>query len=1008
MTGTTYTPFNVLTECQGEILIVDDTLADLRLLSDMLVAAGYNTRIAQTGQIALRSMQLQLPDLVLLDVRLTDITGYEICQQLKANPYTANVPIIFISALEHYTNKVAAFEAGGVDYITKPYQAAEVLARVNFQISHQRLKREHEAQHQALQKTEATQRAILQANPDLLLHLRADGTYLNCINCGQVQCMFGQSRDVSGLSIWEAMPPQLAERRMFYLGQALTTGEIQIYRQQFELDGELRYEECRIVRVHDDEALVIVRDISDLVKVENELHQKLRQERAIAYLTDQVNRSLDLNEVFSAMVQSVWETFGCDRVLLYRFNPDWSGEVLAEAVSAEWQEVMGSSDRQAALNQGGLLHKNCLVATRSHPHQGITLADTHFQTRTDNWRPEAYQAKVVPDIYQAGFSDCYLEFLAQLQARAYLMVPIYLRGKLWGLLGIYQNSGPRQWLPSETTIAVQAVAQLANAVQKAELFQQVQRQSMELFVAKEAAETANRAKSTFLANMSHELRTPMHAVLGFAQLLVKDENLQDYQREYLHTILESGRHLLELINGVLDLSKIEANRLEIKLEQFPLAEFLRLLQTMLLPQAEGKGLALLLDLEDGLPEIIQTDENKLRQVLINLLGNAIKFTSQGQVILRVCRADVSRASSWPEPLSHQDNFGRECLTFEVSDSGPGIAPEDQARIFEAFEQIQTSGHTAEGTGLGLAISSRFVEMLGGQIMLCSTLGQGSTFRFTIPVQILPDSEEVALPEQPCRDVEAEAQPDDRQVLSGSAVVAGLAPGQPCYRVLIVDDYQANCQMLAQLLGRMGFAIAVATNGEQALALWRSWQPNLILLDLRMPVMDGFETARVIRQQEQTTPSGCSPVKIIALTAALLGSEPEEAIAAGCDDYLPKPIDLEVLLVRIGTWLGAEYIYRDSPPAINSTAARRTAANRLTSEDLAAAMPVDWIRQLHQAALQCSDEQIEALLTHIPQDQAALRNALHYYTHQFQMEKILKLTEDCLEVKVLVQRSSTAS
>lgn len=349
--------------------------------------------------------------------------------------------------------------------------------------------------------------------------------------------------------------------------------------------------------------------------------------------------------------------------------------------------------------------------------------------------------------------------------------------------------------------------------------------------AKEAAEAANHAKSAFLANMSHELRTPLNAILGFAQLMGRDAALTSRQGESLEIINRSGEHLLNLINDVLEMSKIEAGRITLNPERFDLRRLLQTLQEMFQIRAEAKHLSLQFDLAAELPQYVLTDEGKLRQVLINLLSNAVKFTDKGKVTLRAGKEDKGNSTY---------------LYFEIEDTGTGIAPEEIDSLFQPFVQTTSGTQAREGTGLGLTISRQFVQLMKGDIQLTSTLGQGSIFRFDIQVT-------------------AVEQPETPQQVSRGRVLR-LAFDQPIYRILVVDDRLENRLLIEQLLQTVGFETMTASDGQEAIAAWQTWHPDLILMDMWMPVMDGYQATRQIRVLEKLQPNS-THTAIVALTAS---------------------------------------------------------------------------------------------------------------------------------------------
>jgi signal transduction histidine kinase/CheY-like chemotaxis protein len=429
----------------------------------------------------------------------------------------------------------------------------------------------------------------------------------------------------------------------------------------------------------------------------------------------------------------------------------------------------------------------------------------------------------------------------------------------------------------------------------------------ELQRAKEAAEAANQAKSTFLANISHELRTPLNAILGFSQLLLRgaENTLAPSQREDLAVINRSGEHLLGLINDVLEMSKIEAGRQRLNEHDFDLHQTLAGLEEMFRLRANDRGIGLRFIVEPAVPRFVRADEGKLRQILLNLLGNAIKFTTAGDVTLEAQLLDGG------------------ALRLAVHDTGPGIPPEEQEIIFVPFMQSTTGQQSQEGTGLGLTISRQFAQLMGGDLTLRSQPGEGSTFTLTIPVQV----------------VEAAAlipAPSPRRVLS-------LAPGQPLYRLLIVDDRAINRELLVRMLAPLGFSLREATTGEEALALWESWAPHLIWMDMRLPGIDGYTLTRRIK----ATRRGQATI-IVALTASALEEDRAGVLAAGCDDYIRKPFRQEELLAALERHLHIHFLYEEAPeqPALPSAPTLPAAA----LSACLAALPAAARQPLYDAAL----------------------------------------------------------
>ncbi|MEY2857927.1 MAG: hypothetical protein RLZZ74_2239, partial [Cyanobacteriota bacterium] len=476
------------------------------------------------------------------------------------------------------------------------------------------------------------------------------------------------------------------------------------------------------------------------------------------------------------------------------------------------------------------------------------------------------------------------------------------------------------------------------------------------------AQNANQAKSRFLANMSHELRTPLNAILGFTQLMTRDASIGKEQQENLKIINRSGEHLLKLINDILEMSKIEVGQINLNESKFDLHIMLKSIEEMLRLRANAKNLNLSFNIASDVPRIIDTDEGKLRQIIINLLGNALKFTEIGSVVLKVKKESNYKLAGEQAEFLFADTYS---LHFAVEDTGPGVAAEEIGKLFTPFEQTKIGRLSNEGTGLGLSICHKFVELMGGELKAKSTVGQGSVFYFQIPLR--EQEANVAIANQPER---------QRKVIA-------LAENQPNYRILAVDDVPASRLLLNKLLTGIGFSVQEAGDGLEAIALWRQWHPNLILMDMRMPIIDGYEAT----QQIKATTEGKNTI-IIALTASAFEEERVEILSAGCDDFMRKPFQEAELLTKIGQYLNVDYLYEETGDTGSEGEKLRS---ELTQASLAV-MPESWRSQLYDAAAQVDNEEIFQLLKEIPEDYQALAEGLADLAEQFRCDRIIDLAK----------------
>lgn len=706
-----------------------------------------------------------------------------------------------------------------------------------------------------------------------------------------------------------------------------------------------------------------VSDITDRKLAEDALGRQAEMDRLVGKISRQfIDQNLDTAINFA--LQKIGQNARCDRIYIIHY-PN-------------------------RLSQVNMTHEWCAQGIAALSHDFQQLSDIHSWVHTQLINGNTVQINNVADLPSDAVTP--KAELEHQSIQSMLHVPIIHSSKLVGCIGMDAVRSTKKWTQEDIKLLklVGEIIAISQSRHQAEAALQE---------ALHTAEAASCAKSEFLSKMTHELRTPLNAILGFSQVMARNDSLTQEQREYLGIINRSGEHLLALINDILSMSKIEAGQVTLNETCVDLYQTLCSIEQMLQLKASSKGIELIFECAPDLPQYVQTDESKLRQVLINLLGNAIKFTQEGRVTLRVKWeegtgdkgqgrnfTEISAQTSCPTPIPNP-----QCLiTFEVEDTGPGIAPTELDTLFNPFVQTQTGRQSMKGTGLGLAISQQFVKLMGSEITVSSILDQGTIFTFDIQLRL--------------------ASAADCQIITNRRVV-GLEPNQPKYRILVVEDIVENRQLLVTLLKPLAFEVREAANGQEGVALWQSWQPHLILMDIFMPIMDGYKATQLIKQTLQ----GQNTV-IIALTASVFEEQQTAILVSGCDDFIRKPFREEVLLQKITHHLGVRYVYEEDLPAtlphqksaqplgltVDGTAyigtdnsmlfdpAGRSLKATLRSSDLEV-MPKEWVARLHQAALSLDDQTIIELIKQIPNDQETLANALRDLVDNFSLDIIIDLT-----------------
>lgn len=641
--------------------------------------------------------------------------------------------------------------------------------------------------------------------------------------------------------------------------------------------------------------------------LENQVASRTERLRVVAALSDQLNSILNVEELLDAIIFQIQDYFRYYHVSIYLLHDDDNMLVTAAGTGLPGLQMRTKGHHIP------LYAEKSIVAEAARTGQAIRVDNVQNNTI---WLPNP----LLP------------------LTRTEIAVPIVQAGQVLGVLDV-QDDKVGKLDENDATLLRSLANHIGVALSNARLFEQTK-------LAKEAAEAANHAKSAFLANMSHELRTPLNAILGFTQLMSRSGSLSADQRQNLEIISRSGEHLLALINDVLEMSKIEAGRIVLREQSFDLHRLLSDLESMFSLRTQEKNLALVFERTADVPQYITADEGKLRQVLINLLSNATKFTDNGRITLRTHYVPA-------EPPQ---------LHFAVSDTGAGIHPDELGKLFEPFVQASNNPKKLEGTGLGLAISRRFARIMGGDMTAVSEVGKGSTFQFHILVRL----------------AEADEVPDE----APKRKVIGLAPNQPTYRLLIAEDVEVNRRLLVKLFQPFGFEVREATNGQEAVQIWDEWEPHLIWMDMRMPVMGGYEAT----QQIKATLKGQSTV-IIALTASAFDEEKDSILAAGCDAFLRKPFREQDLFDILAEHLGVRFVY-DTVTGSQNGATAVTTAEQYTA--LLTALPNPWLTAFRTAVLQLDLTQMLALLDQIQAQSPALAKHLTELAHSFEYDQITAL------------------
>lgn len=733
----------------------------------------------------------------------------------------------------------------------------------------------------------------------------------------------------------ELFPPETAVELVNKYQHCVDQGKVLSFEEELFINNKWNWWLTTLTPLHDHQKQIYrligtTLNITQRKTVEGELAQQVQRARLLASINNQVRQSLEPQQTYQTTVDQIGDAFGASRCCLHVYTETptsrltTAAEYLVPEYGSRW---------------------DIPIPLDNNPHIQAVLAQD--------------QALVTDDVTRAPLLEAVMPLWGPLSIKSMLAIRTSYQGKPNGVIEVHQCNRQRPWLPWEVELLESVADQVGIAIAQARLLAQAQvqqekltRQNIDLKTAKQQAEKASQVKGEFLANMSHELRTPLNAILGFAQIMQRAQKhdpirFQQDAAKHLQVIQTSGDHLLNLINEVLDMAKIEAGQISINRHPFDLHTLVRSLQTMFQPKAHDKGLQLKCECGIEVSQYIETDEAKLRQILINLLGNAIKFTNHGSVLLKI--------------------HGEQPLHIEVKDTGQGIAPKQLEHIFEAFYQTDTGLQAQSGTGLGLAISKTYAELLGGTLSAESVLGKGSIFRCQLPVTLANRLDNDHQPQPP---------------------VIRLAPNQPRYRILVVEDKWTSRTLLVKLLAPVGFDVREAANGKEALQIWQEWHPHLIWMDMRMPVMDGYEATQRIRSSTQGQATA-----IIALTASALESEKQMILSIGCDDFVRKPFYDQIIFSKLEEHLGAQYVY-ESQISGPSTSPLDNQHKRIAAE--LCKQPQEWLSQLQAASSLADAEWVSQLIDELPPTEIELANALRKLAQGFRCDLIAELSSASLE------------
>ena len=807
---------------------------------------------------------------------------------------------------------------------------------------------------QALQKSEARLRAILATTSSIIYLKDIKGRYL-LVNRQYLESFNLTEADILGKRDRDVFPPGVADIIQNNDRQVLTSKLVSNFEESVTLADGSQHTYISIKAPLIDErgeiyALCgISTDISQQKTTEAELRASAVRERTILNVVEKIRETLDLDEIFQVTTENLRATLQCERVGLYQFNADWSGQFVAESMAEGC-----SSLKDIQLDN--------------------SWTDTCLR-EAEGGRYQARETFAIADIAEAQFTDCHRELYERLGVKTFCIAPIFQNDRLWGLLAAYQNQAPRQWKEGEMRLLTQTGIQLGISIAQVDLFAQLQNQSLQLQQAKEAAETANQAKSAFIAHTSHELRTPLNAILGFAQILLRETDFTAKQQRGVEVIQRSGQHLLTLINDILYIAKIEAGKLNLEFTDFVLSSFLDNLQAMIQIRCQQKGIELEHPILSELPTVVRGDETRLRQLLLNLLSNAVKFTPQGKVSFSV---------GYVRDFDRDEPDKADKIRFHVADTGIGIPEDRLTEIFLPFQQLNCDREayplgnrtSQEGTGLGLSISQSIAQQMDSKIQVRSTLGEGSEFWFDID---FPHGESSL-----------------ESVVSNNYHLEITGYEGEKRTILVVDDLESNREVLVNFLTPLGFNLVEANSGTDAIAKIREHHPDLVVLDLVMPEIDGLKVTNLLRQE-----ATWQDLPIVVVSASTLPADESQCYLAGANAFLAKPLNFAQLLKTLEQHLHLKWITQNgrvgSLSAEKSVSLAEGSNAKAISHLKAIATPTT--EELNHLLELAMEGEIREVLSQIDRWQSDRPNLIPF------IEEIRPLVENCRlkKLKVLLKQ-----